>query len=91
MSKSRDAGWYWVRVCEGGAWGCFNWNGSKWKDSDGLYDDALFDVVGPRIPTPDEPWQCVPKEPNSAMLAAVSCPGCAATDYAHMLAAAPKP
>lgn len=36
-------------------------------------------------------WQCVPTEPTHSMLDATSWPRCAATDYAHMLAAAPKP
>lgn len=36
-------------------------------------------------------WRLVPVTPTPEMLAAVSWPGCAATDYAHMLAAAPQP
>lgn len=36
-------------------------------------------------------WKLVPVTPTPEMLAAVSWPGCAATDYAHMLAAAPQP
>lgn len=39
----------------------------------------------------DEQWQVVPKDATDEMLAATSWPGCAATDYAHMLAAAPEP
>lgn len=36
-------------------------------------------------------WKLVPIEPTHEMLAATSWPGCAATDYRHMLAAAPPP
>lgn len=36
-------------------------------------------------------WVLVPREPTPEMLAATSWPGCAGRDYAHMLAAAPKP
>jgi len=36
-------------------------------------------------------WKLVPVEPTEDMLAAVAWPGCAATDWEHMLAAAPQP
>lgn len=36
-------------------------------------------------------WKLVPVEPTPEMLAATSWPGCAETDYRHMLAAAPTP
>lgn len=36
-------------------------------------------------------WKLVPVTPTPEMIAAVSWPGCAVTDYAHMLAAAPQP
>ena len=36
-------------------------------------------------------WKLVPVEPTEEMLAAVSWPGCAHTDWSHMLAAAPTP
>jgi hypothetical protein len=36
-------------------------------------------------------WKLVPIAPTPEMLATTSWPGCAATDYAHMLAAAPQP
>lgn len=41
--------------------------------------------------TVPEGWQVVPVEPTREMLSATSWPSCAATDYRHMLAAAPKP
>lgn len=34
-------------------------------------------------------WKLVPVDPTPEMLASTSWPGCAGTDYAHMLAAAP--
>ena len=37
----------------------------------------------------NDKWVMVPVEPTAEMLAATSWPNCAATDYAHMLAAAP--
>jgi hypothetical protein len=36
-------------------------------------------------------WKMVPEEPTEEMLAATSWPGCAKTDYRHMLRAAPQP
>ena len=36
-------------------------------------------------------WKLVPEQPTEEMLAATSWPGCAATDYAHMISAAPAP
>jgi len=38
-----------------------------------------------------EGWKLVPEEPTEEMLAATSWPGCAKTDYQHMLRAAPQP
>lgn len=42
-------------------------------------------------PAVPEGWKLVPVEPTQEMLDATSCPGCAKTDYRHMLAAAPEP
>ncbi len=53
---------------ESGKWGCFFWNGVQWRGESGAYPDEMFNVVGPRIPAPDEPWQCVPVEPTDYML-----------------------
>lgn len=36
-------------------------------------------------------WKLVPVEPTEEMLAATSWPGCAKTDYQHMLRSAPQP
>ena len=38
-----------------------------------------------------EGWKLVPVKPTEDMLNAVAWPGCAATDWEHMLAAAPQP
>ena len=38
-----------------------------------------------------EGWTLVPTKPTAEMLAATSWPGCATTDYAHMIAASPIP
>lgn len=54
----RKPGWYWVS--KGGVWRCAYWDGGDWAFGESLYDDAAWDKIGPRIPTPDEPWQCVP-------------------------------
>ena len=89
----RQEGWYWVKVYHGGTWGCFLWTGSGWRDSTGVYDDSLFDVIGPRIPTPDEPWKCVPTTPSRSMEDAMQYQSSFETRerYAALLAATPKP
>ena len=96
---SRQAGWYWVKEE-----GCPSWvvaehpqeEEAEWVDNSGreLYWVA---EVGPRIPTPDEPWQCVPVEPTREMLASYEKASVApigplsVRGYIHMVAAAPKP
>ena len=93
--SERKAGWYWVKAHHGGKWGCFNWDGRAWRDSAGVYPESIFDVVGHRIPTPDEPWQCVPVEPTDEMAASVFWATCDSrilwTVWTDMLSAAPKP
>lgn len=67
----RKSGWYWVKVTNRGKWGCYLWNGSSWEGERGdRYSDELFDVVGPRIPTPDVPLQ---PAPEVAMLVEALC------------------
>ncbi len=93
--SERQVGWYWVKVLESGKWGCFFWNGVQWRGESGAYPDEMFNVVGPRIPTPDEPWQCVPVDLTPPMRRA----GQHAKEhdcyidgiYADIIAAAPKP
>ena len=43
------------------------------------------------VATAPHGWKLVPMAPTPGMLAATSWPGCAATDYAHMLDAVPQP
>lgn len=51
---------------------------------------AAWNRRAPAAPVPHG-WKLVPVEPTDEILAATSWPGCAKTDYAHMLAAAPQP
>lgn len=63
----RKEGWYHIRM-PSAAWECVYWNGATWESYD--YVDLLdgdIDAIGPRIPSPDEPWQLVPMEPTKAM------------------------
>jgi hypothetical protein len=59
--SERKPGWYWVHVYG-------NWEPAYTDDGD-VFDhiDSRVDKVGPRIPTPDEPWQAVPVEPTPLM------------------------
>ncbi|KJZ10420.1 hypothetical protein TW86_14060 [Halomonas sp. S2151] len=73
----RKEGWYWVKTdCLGREprveWDCLYWctedeGEAAWLCAAGvdIEDDVL--EVGPRIPTPDEPWQCVPAKPTLEM------------------------
>ncbi len=53
-----------------------------------IYQDyvPLYAHPAPAVPAG---WKLVPVKPTPEMLASTSWPGCAGTDYAHMLAAAP--
>lgn len=88
---NRKAGWYWVKLIEGGKWRCFKWNGSAWCDKRSEYPEDIFDVIGPRIPTPDEPWQCVPVEATDEMVEAGYMKIDLKQKWVVMLATAPKP
>lgn len=65
MSDQRQPGWYWVQE-----WMMEDWQPRYWSDGgfDGGLSDEVFAVIGPRIPTPDEPWQTVPTEVTPDML-----------------------
>lgn len=52
------------------------------KEIDALAEQEMYVPKG---------WKLVPEQPTEEMLAATSWPGCATTDYAHMIAAAPMP
>lgn len=51
--------------------------------------DAAADLIECETAVPSG-WQLVPVELTEEMLGVTSWPGCAGTDYRHMLAAAPK-
>lgn len=98
MSEMRRPGWYWVRKT-----GC-DWQPAEWAittvgdchyvswDSE-LADtglDADFEEIGPRIPTPDEPWQTVPVNPTREMMNATPLTYAPNAVWRDMLAAAPS-
>lgn len=60
MSERRE-GWYWVKMhC--GLWTVAQLCEGVYVSVDGEWDDENDMIIGPRIPDPDEPWQCVPTE-----------------------------
>ena len=64
--SSRSNGLYWCKIKQSEEWSAIEWAEGKWVV--GLIDcQADVVQVGPRIPTPDEPWQCVPIEPTMKM------------------------
>ncbi len=66
MAKRKE-GWYWVKDMDG--WKCAEWRESTWFVGWSKYSvsDYPFDMVGARIPTPNEPWQSVPKNATQEM------------------------
>ncbi|MBY5943087.1 hypothetical protein KUW00_19615 [Halomonas sp. DP5N14-9] len=86
---SRQAGWYWVKEHSYENWAAWHWNG---VDFAGV-DEDCFAVIGPRIPSPDEPWQCVPVEATADMLDVLTLGHLvtAPRRWREALAAAPKP
>ena len=90
-------GWYWVRHGhEQSTWEAAEWNGARWRlvGSDDMFSELEVPVVGPRIPTPDEPWKCVPVQPTRKMRQAgdIAKNDCYIEGiYADMLYTAPKP
>lgn len=74
MSELRE-GWYWVKIKGRPDWFAARYTTGFYSDSPdpkfilGYYDedDVIPDVVGPRIPSPDEDWVCVPREPTEEM------------------------
>ena len=89
----RQAGWYWVRLSGvGGEWTPSQLN--RRGEAEIYESDAVYEI-GPRIPTPDEPWQTVPVEFTKEQDEACEIEWREADEwrdlYAAMLAAAPKP
>lgn len=94
--SERKEGWYWVKASDDHHWECcqYEFGDGWWIDELGCSrPEGWFPVVGPRIPTPDENWQCVPKEPTEEMMEACSLGVSAETKgvYQVMVAAAPSP
>lgn len=106
MMSERKQGFYWVRVNDFWEVAFFNSIDGSWEIT-GVghdYDEDYIDVIGDRIPTPDEMegWQVVPKEPDSNMQIKGGCAvridttdinrlWTANSAYKAMLQAAPKP
>ncbi|QHD50011.1 hypothetical protein [Vreelandella aquamarina] len=104
--NQRADGWYWVKPDDkGDPWETAHWSGRAWSFMRTRQQSGTVAATGPRIPTPDEPWQCVPKEPDESMLATlhervlISCKpsrqeASILNDrklWSHLLAAAPTP
>lgn len=86
MSERKEV-WYWIKVTTNSEWEPMSYTE--------LYDSDI-DVIGSRIPNPDEAWVCVPKEP-SLMMAVEYARGAvgegqylSTTGYDAMLATAPS-
>ena len=103
--SERKAGWYWVKLRHG-EWVPCEWlpdadypdDAECWVDAPlspmGYARDEQFEQIGPRIPTPDEPWKCVPVQPTRKMRQAgdIAKNDCYIEGiYADMLYTAPKP
>ncbi|GEK48939.1 hypothetical protein HPA02_32220 [Bisbaumannia pacifica] len=93
----RENGWYWVQVSPliSEAWEAAKHTDGQWfmADRGGPLPDGIIHTVGPRIPTPEEPWQTVPVEATADMMDVLT-PGNLVTAprrWRDALAAAPKP
>ncbi|MEL7966329.1 hypothetical protein AAG587_08130 [Vreelandella neptunia] len=60
--SERKEGWYWVRPNKAAdKWRPDYYKDGKWRVIWSVpEEDPIHFEIGPRIPTPDEPWQCVP-------------------------------
>lgn len=57
--SERKPGWYWIKVHGSDEWECAHWqNEGWWLAGDDMHVGNTMAAVGPRIPTPSEPWQC---------------------------------
>ena len=102
MTNDRKPGFYWVIHAAFDQWQVaeyFHEDGWMLAGIDGSMGEGAFEVIGDRIPAPDEPWQTVPANPTHEMhLAGESsyeggmseCPD-PISIYKDMLSAAPKP
>lgn len=73
--NQRADGWYWVKLEDSDGWIPWEWRSSSRSPQGTWFNSETPIEVGQRVPTPDEPWQCVPKEPTEDMMHA----GCVAT------------
>lgn len=73
----RQAGWYWVLLSESLSRRAAQWEWDAARHEHGKWflsgsaihlPEGVIHTVGPRIPTPDEPWQTVPVNPTQEML-----------------------
>ena len=94
--SERQEGWYWVKP-DADQWEAAFWDGGAWLivDAEGSWPESEVEIVGQRIPSPDEPWVTVPVEATPEMLHSA---GNSAEAYHGMLGAwtlmlrnAPKP
>lgn len=77
MSKTRQPGWYWVKVedlppNDAAEWEAAQWDGRHWHvtGTDHEWSEASIDVVGPRIPSPDEDYVTMPRSVYDMICAA---------------------
>lgn len=64
MSERRE-GVYWVKRNDQCPWETMRFFGKWWANLDYGCEPG---VIGPRIPTPDEDWVFVPREPTEEMI-----------------------
>lgn len=88
--SERKEGWYWIKSNHAALWECMQWNGAAWCCSNAASSPA---IIGDYIPTPDEPWQSVPKEatPDMREVQTLSNEVIAVRRWRDTLAVAPKP
>lgn len=73
--SERKEGFYWIMHDAFDGWQAGQWEDGAWMlagINKSLADEQM-EVIGPRIPSPDEPWQCVPETPDWSMLSADGC------------------
>lgn len=71
QQETRQPGWYWIMPR-----GFSKWVAAELIDGSDRFLSHSGRVhpdvceIGPRIPSPDEPWQCVPQDADANMLEA---------------------
>jgi len=92
--SERQEGWYHTKL--DGVWGCCEYYNGEWVVLDKAFTDHWFDEIGPRIPSPDEPWVTVPVEQTDKMYRRlywhmVTCSGKMKDIWGELISSAPKP